>query len=136
MAGYSDNIIDMLDDNPVDPTVRSKICHAIISRTNRRDALVNELMIEYEKGFDDTARLMDLKGRITTARSSIDQTKVAPLYHLAWGLLPEQTPLDGYLAEYYYEWAEAIGVPEKDVSIIISNLADLKGSGEMTESQL
>lgn len=120
------DIIAKLDECPAPPDVRAAIAYRILSETNRLDDLINDIMIEYRLGFQDQVRLQNLVERLSKKRTNSDPVRDESAFHLAFGVLPsDEEHLHGYLAEYYYAWAEKLGIPEKKVSGIILELASL-----------
>jgi hypothetical protein len=117
-----EDIVASLDERPMSVEVRSEVAYRILRETNHRDDLVEKILSQYRSGFKDK----DLLERLT---ESLSNRRVQPchgqgenLLHLAWGVLPEEGVLDGYLAEYYYDWATKLGIPEEKVSSIILEL--------------
>jgi hypothetical protein len=98
--------------------VRSEVAYRILSETNHRDELVDEILGQYRDGFKDKDLLEHLVDRLSHRRVNSRHEPDDSLLHIAWGIFPEEGVLDGYLAEFYYDWAGKIGIPEEKVSNI------------------
>jgi hypothetical protein len=114
-----EDIINALDECPMSSEVRSEVAYRILSETNHRDKLVDEMLDQYRGGFRDKDLLERLSKSIYDRRINSSQTHTEYLLHIAWGILPNEGVLDGYLAEYYYDWAGKLGIPEEKVSNIL-----------------
>ena len=124
MSMSQDDVISRLDDKPAPPSARAEIVYRLLLETNIRDELVNEVMSQYKRGFQDLHALADLTERLSAARDRYLHSSAADLYHLAWGMLPINDNLEGLLAEFYYEWAGTLGIPEDRTTKIIREIAD------------
>jgi len=118
-------IVEYLDDNPASRTVAQQVSHAVISKIAVDDDLANSLLKTYsligeDKEAGSRAKLY-LEGLIKAPDG-----RCPPLYRLAYILFSEGGSLDGYLAEYIYQWAMQCGLSEQDVTIIFINYLKLK----------
>lgn len=112
-------IVDLLDNNPAKPSDRADIAYLILMETNRRILLVNDVLLEYRLGFADKSQTLRLKRTVREMRMRESNDIDISSLHLLWGVLPNEDYLDGILAEYYYAWAERLGIDEDRVSKII-----------------
>ena len=101
---------------------RSEVAYRILRETNHRDDLVEEILSQYRDGFKDKDLLERLTDVLANRRVQSCLGPVENLLHLVWGVLPEEGVLDGYLAEYYYDWATKLGIPEEKISNIFLDL--------------
>ena len=116
-------IITRLDAYPATPADRAEVAYRIVMETNRRSKIVENAITFYTSSSNSTEDLCELKNVLTTARTGEGINEDVGLLHLAWGILPSDDCLDGFLAEYYYAWASSSGIPEEKVSKILQEVA-------------
>lgn len=123
MSICKDDVIALFDRTPGSPPARSEIAYRLLREANVSDDLVKEVISEYHAGFRNRTALADVTNRLSVARDAHLYSSLVNLYHLAWGLLPGDDDLEGILAEFYYDWATALGVPEDRITEIICEAA-------------
>jgi hypothetical protein len=122
MPSSSDAIIELLYRSPASAEHRAKVAFELLRLTNWQDELVNDLMSEYSTCFPALDRVSILRERLSHMRDRHPASKEGSVYHLAWGMLPNDDKLHGYLAEFYFEWAEDLGIPEEHACAAIEDV--------------
>jgi len=114
-------LISRLDERPAPASAAASIARDILVASKPNNALIRDAVEQYDSGFSDSALARRLQDEIGRARLASDgREQGAGLYHLAWGIFPNDGELDGYLAEFYIIWAKEIGVREDDILKIFS----------------
>jgi hypothetical protein len=110
-----DGIVSRLDENPATSEARAKIAYRILKSARSNDQVINEALRQYCNDFSDSIRLDDLMDVIHRSRLRLKGGIEFGLLGLAWGILPNNDELDGYLAEYYFIWGSENGVAEDKI---------------------
>jgi hypothetical protein len=125
MTLSAEQLMARLDKRPAPPEARAEIAFRILQEANKRDPLVEGIMEQYRRGFPSAETTAAAREELGAARDANWHCAAGDLFHLAWGLLPSADRLDGYLAEFYYDWAQTLGLCEERTSAIVCEVARL-----------
>jgi hypothetical protein len=116
-----DLIVTRLDARPAPPMAATKIALGILALVKPKDEAVANVI----KLFQNSGDASDVKedvGRQIKNRLDDEKSTDLSLYRLAYTALFNVEQLDGYFAEYLFDWARENHVSDQDTSAIFDRI--------------
>jgi hypothetical protein len=116
-----DLIVARLDARPAPPIAAAKIALGILALVRAKDEIVVKAIMLFRNS-DDALDVKDAIGRQIRRHLDDEKNTNLGMYRLAYTVLFNVEQLDGYLAEYLFDWARENHVSDQDTFAIFERI--------------